>query len=73
MLALPTRVGWEVTWYTGEVSPKTRKMKDGTRKVVGEIRWKSEFASTSKAEVEAKAEELKRQGFEVIDICECIF
>lgn len=73
MLALPTREGWTVDWYTGETSPRTRKMKDGTRKVVGTIRWQKSYYSTSKADVEAKAEELKKQGFEVIGIYECIF
>jgi hypothetical protein len=73
LLALPTRKGWSVSWYTGEVRPRTRKMKDGTRKVVGEIRFKESFESTSKEKVEQKAKELKEQGFEVEGIYECIF
>ena len=74
MFALPTREGWSVNWYTGEVRPKIRKdRKTGEKKVVGELRFKDSFVSTSKEEVEAKAEELKKKGFEVIGIYECIF
>ena len=73
MIALPTTEGWMVTWYTGKTRPKTRKRRDGTRKVVGEIRFKDSYISTSKSKVEAKAKELAEQGFEVIGVCECIF
>lgn len=73
MIALPTTEGWQVTWYTGEVRPRTRKRKDGTRKVVGEIRFQDCFISTSKEKVEAKAKELAEAGYEVIGIYECFF
>lgn len=73
MIKLPTTCGWSVTWYTGKTSPKTRKTKDGTRKVVGEIRWRDSFESASKEAVEAKAKQLEAQGFEIESITECIF
>lgn len=73
MIALPTREGWMVSWYTGKVAPKTRKRKDGTKKVVGEIRFQDTYISRSKKQVEAKAKELAEQGYEVIGICECIY
>ena len=73
MIALPTRDGWMVSWYTGEVRPRTRKRKDGTRKVIEEIRFKDSFCHTSKAKVEAKAKEMADAGYEVIGIYECIF
>ena len=68
MIALPTKNGWFVSWYTGEV--KTLKYKDGRTK---EIRMKDEYTSTSKAKVIQKAEELKAQGFEIEMVTECIF
>ena len=73
MLTLPTRNGWMVSWYTGEVRPKYRKMKDGTRKVIGEIRFTNSFESTSKEAVEKKAEEIRAAGYEIEMIAECIF
>lgn len=73
MLTLPTRNGWTVSWYTGEVRPRTRKMKDGTRRVIGEIRMMDSFESTSREEVEKKAEEIKAAGYEIEMITECIF
>ena len=64
MLTLPTRNGWIVSWFTGETCT-TRN---------GNIRRKTkDFMSTSKDEVEAKAKELKEQGFEIEYISECIF
>lgn len=73
MLTLPTRNGWMVSWYTGEVRPRTRKMKDGTKKIIGEIRLKNSFESVSKEEVERKAEEIRAAGYEIEMITECIF
>lgn len=63
-IALPTTSGWMVDWYTG----KTVVTKKGET-----LRFKDSYESTSKEKVEAKAEELKRNGFEVIGIYECIF
>ena len=68
MLTMPTKNGWFVSWYTGEV--KTLKYKDGRTK---EIRMKDEYTSTSKAKVMQKAEELKDNGFEIEMLTECIF
>ena len=48
-------------------------MKDGTRKVIGEIRMMDSFESTSREEVERKAEEIKAAGYEIEMITECIF
>lgn len=64
MIALPTRSGWTVAWYTGET--KTRK----NGKV---IRFQDTYESTSKAKVEAKAKEMAEQGYEIAYITECIF
>lgn len=73
MLTLPTRNGWMVSWYTGEVRPKTRKQKDGTRKVIGEIRMTDSYESTSKEKVEAKKKQLEAEGYEIEMFTECIF
>ena len=73
MLYLPSTAGWMVSWYTGEVRDRTRKGKDGSRSVVGQIRLTDSFQSTSKEKVEAKAEELRRAGYEIEGIYECIF
>lgn len=62
-----------VKWYTGEVSNRTRKMRDGSRKVIGQIRWEDTYISSSRDKVEAKAKELERDGFEVIGIYECCY
>lgn len=68
MIALPTRNGWMVSWYTGET--KTIKYNKDTTKT---IRMKDSYESTSKAKVMQKAEELKAQGFEIEMVTECIF
>ena len=68
MLTMPTRKGWFVSWYTGEV--KTLKYKDGRTK---EIRMKDEYTSRSKEAVIQKAEELKAKGYEIEMLTECIF
>jgi len=69
MIALPSRQGWTVSWYTGEVRDRTRK-----GKVIGKIRMKDCFTSTSKEAVEAKAKEMQAAGYELDDgICECMF
>ena len=73
MIVLPTTEGWMVSWYTGEVRPRMKKRKDGTWKVVGEIRFKDSYCHTDKSRVEAKAKELAEKGVEVIGIYECIF
>lgn len=74
LLALPTREGWTFSWYTGQTAPRTKKLKDGTRKVIGEIRFKNSFQSTSREKVEAKRKEIIEQGFEIADdIAECFF
>ena len=63
-LSLPTRSGWMVEWYNKEV----HTTKNG--KVIRHI---SSFESTSLESVEAKAEQMKKDGYEVIGISECIF
>lgn len=74
MIALPSRQGWTVSWYTGEVRDRTRKVRGGTRKVVGKIRMKDCFTSTSREAVEAKAKEMLDAGYELDGgICECMF
>lgn len=60
MLNLPTRSGWMVEWETGKVSKKGVKFTDI-------------YESTSKEKVEAKKEELEKQGFVIKGIYECIF
>ena len=73
MIALPTREGWTVSWYTGEVKPRIRRMKDGTRKIIGEIRFCDSYESTSKEAVLRKKKELEDAGFEIEHFGECIF
>lgn len=68
MIRIPSTCGWRVSWFTGEEKIITRK--DGSKKV---IRYADDFRSKSKAEVEAKAEELRKQGFEPSEIAECIW
>lgn len=68
LIRIPSTCGWRVSWFTGEEKIITRK--DGSKKVV---RYADDFKSKSKAEVEAKAEELKRQGFKPSEIIECIW
>lgn len=68
MLTMPTRSGWMVTWYTGEVKEVKHKNGDITTK-----RLKDEFCSTSKDEVESKKKELENQGFEIEMLAQCIF
>ncbi len=73
MIALPTREGWIVTWFTGEVKPRTRRMKDGTRKTIGERRVTDCYMSTSKEAVLRKKNRLQEAGFEIESFSECIF
>lgn len=68
MIRIPSVCGWRISWFTGEEKVITRR--DGSQKVV---RYADDFKSKSKAEVEAKAEELRRQGFEPSEISECIW
>lgn len=68
MIRCPSTCGWKVSWFTGEEKTITRK--DGSKKV---IRYTDDFRSRSKAEVEAKAEELRKQGFKPSEICECVW
>lgn len=60
MIALPTRRGYYVMWDTG------RRMKSG--RVITES-----YESRDKAKVEAKTEEVKKQGFKVVASGECFF
>ncbi len=68
MLILPTTSGWSVEWYTGEI----RTFYKGTP-WEKQVRMKNSFETTSKARAEAKAEEMRKQGYEIIGIYECIF
>ena len=68
MIRVPSTCGWRVAWFTGEEKVIIRK--NGTKSV---IRYAEDFRSKSKAEVEAKAEELRRQGLEPSEISECIW
>ena len=65
---LPTTNGWSVEWYTGEV--RTIHYKNGRTK---EVRQKKSYETTSKADAEAKAQQLEAEGFEIEGIYECIF
>ena len=71
--AQPMNVGWSVSWFTGEVRPRTRKMKDGSRKVIGEIRMHGDFYTTSREAAEQKAAELIENGYEEVKIGRCMF
>lgn len=73
MIALPTTEGWSVSWYNGKIGHKTRKMKDGSKKVIGEIRFCDSYHSTSKEAVLKKKAELEEAGFEIQYFGECIF
>ena len=68
MIRIPSVCGWKVSWFTGEEKVITRR--DGSQKVV---RFADDFRSRSRAEVEAKAQELRQQGFELSEIVECIW
>ena len=68
MIKVPDTCGWRVAWFTGEEKVIVRK--DGSKKA---IRYADDFRSKSKAEVEAKAKELREQGFEPSEISECIW
>ena len=68
MIRIPSVCGWRISWFTGEEKVITRR--DGSQKVV---RYADDFRSKSKAEVEAKAKELRKQGFEPNEIAECIW
>jgi len=68
LIRVPSTCGWRVSWFTGEEKIITRK--DGTKKV---IRVADDFTSKSKAEVEAKAKQLREQGFEPSEVHECIW
>ena len=68
MLTMPTRNGFMLEWYTGEI--KELKYKNGKTKT---IRCKGEFTNKSKEIVEAKKAELEKAGVEIIGIYECIF
>lgn len=68
MLFLPVTSGWMVSWYTGKVITRYK----GTPREKN-VRIKKYYESRSKAEVEAKAKEMQEQGFEIAEICECIF
>lgn len=59
MFALPSTCGWTVEWDT--IGKRTGKI------------IRDSFESTDKAEVERKAEELKRKGFKNVTISECVF
>lgn len=69
---LPTREGYMVCWYTGKVIDRKRKIK-GEVKVIGQTRCQGQWCTQSKRAAEAKAEELKKQGFEIAGIYECFY
>lgn len=73
MIALPTIAGWSVSWYNGKIWHKTIKMKDGSKKVIREIRLCDSYNSTSKEAVLKKKAELEEAGFEIQHFGECIF
>lgn len=60
MIALPTRSGYYVMWDTG------KRMKSG-RAIT------KSYESRDKAKVEAKTEEVKKQGLKVVASGECFF
>lgn len=68
MIRLPSTCGWSVSWFTGEEKTITRR--NGSKKTIPVA---NHFRSKSRPEVEAKAEELRRQGFKTSDIIECIW
>lgn len=68
MITLPSRNGWEVSWFTGET--KTIRYKNGKTR---DFRVKNSFESRSKEEVMRKREELEKAGYEIEMVSECIF
>ena len=62
--ALPTHKGWCVDWENGKTITKQ------SGKI---IRCKSSYETTDKAKAEAKAAELRADGYQGVTICECIF
>ena len=67
-ITLPTTSGWMVEWYTGEV--RTIHYDNG-RTVDRKV--KTSFESKSKEEIDCKAKELEKEGFEIVGIYECCF
>lgn len=70
LIALPSRIGWTVGWYTGEVRIIRYKNKNRKPK---EVRVKNSYESTSKEMVLSKKQELEKNGFEIAYFSECVF
>lgn len=69
---LPTKCVWDVEYYTGVVKT-TVKCRDGVvRPLKKPIRLKASCYFKTKEQAEAKAAELRKDGYEVIGICEAI-
>ncbi len=69
---LPTKCVWDVEYYTGVVKT-TVKCRDGVaRPLKKPIRLKASCYCKTREQAEAKAEELRKDGYEVIGICEAI-
>lgn len=71
MLVMPTHKGWSVTWETGEMilNHKGEPMKRNGKVVMKH----NSYETTDRARAEAKAKEMRAQGFKNVTIYECIF
>ena len=67
MIRLPSTSGYKVSWFTGE--EKVVTFKGGKQK---SFKVSKDFYTQSKAEADAKAEELRKRGIEP-SVVECIY
>ena len=67
LIRTPSTCGWKVSWFTGE--KRTVKFRNGSNKAIPIAKH---FFTTSKDDAEAKARELKENGFDAV-ITECIW
>ena len=67
MLAMPTNEGYLVTYYTGEIKVFHRKNGDKLYRVTKDLYFKSAAAK------DEKVAELKKSGYEIEGVYECVF
>ena len=66
IIRTPSTCGWKVSWFTGEERIITR---NGSKKAIPIAKH---FFTRTKDDAEAKAKELKENGFDAV-ITECIW
>ena len=69
---LPAHCVWDVNYYTGEVKTEHKCMDGVVRPLSKPIRLKADYYCKTEEQAKAKADELRKAGFEINYITEAI-